>query len=157
MCCRLNDSNFFYKYLIRVKYHYILSSLTSNSPFTWPTTSLESENIVADFLPILWTIDIHSSNASYSASLFVAEKPSLNDFQRWVFQLRLRLALHQTLSNLLPHPHTPSTAIVLMQQLGQLIFHPCDVRLIHFLQGSRRIQRSNLRGSGLWLRYVACI
>ena len=85
MCCKLNDSNFFCKCLIRVKYPCILSSLASNLPFTWPTTSLESENIVADFPPILWTIDIPSSNASYSASLFVVENPSLSNFSTTSF------------------------------------------------------------------------
>ena len=85
MCCRLNDSNFNCRCLIWAKYPCILSSLASNSPFTWSTTSLESENIVADFPPILWTIDIPSNNASYSASLFVAEKPSLNGFSTMSF------------------------------------------------------------------------
>ena len=72
MRCRLNDSNFICRCLIWIKYPCILSSLASNSPFTWTTTSLESENIVANFPPILWTVDIPSNNASYSASLFVA-------------------------------------------------------------------------------------
>ena len=85
MCCRLNDLNFSCRCLIWAKYPCILSSLTSNSPFTWPTTNLESENIVADFPPILWTIDIPSNNASHSASLFVAEKPSLNNFSMMSF------------------------------------------------------------------------
>ena len=62
---------------------------------------------------------------------------ALTTFPQRVFRVRSRLALHQILSNLLPCPRTPSTAMVLVQQLGQLIFHPCDVRLIHFLQGSR--------------------
>ena len=53
MCCRLNDSNFSCRCLIWVKYPCILSSLASNLPFTWPMTSLEFENIVADFPPIL--------------------------------------------------------------------------------------------------------
>ena len=85
MCCRLNDLNFSCRCLIWVKYPCILSSLASNSPFTWSTTNLESENIVANFPLILWTIDIPSNNTSYSASLFVAEKPSLNDFSTMSF------------------------------------------------------------------------
>ena len=84
-CCRLNDSNFSCRCLIWAKYPCILSFLASNSPFTWPTTSLESESIVADFPPILWTINIPSNNALYSASLFVVEKPSLNDFSMMSF------------------------------------------------------------------------
>ena len=79
-CSRLNDSNLDYKCLTWLKYPCILSSLASNSPFTWPTTNLESENIFTAFPPILWTMDIPSSKASYSTSLFVAEKPSLSDF-----------------------------------------------------------------------------
>ena len=80
MCSRLNDSNLGCKCLTWLKYHCILSSLTSNSPFTWPTTSLESKNIFTTFPPILWTMDIPSSKVSYSASLFVVKKPSLSDF-----------------------------------------------------------------------------
>ena len=80
MCSRLNDSNFDCKCLTWLKYPCILSSLVSNLPFTCPMTSLESENIFIAFPPILWTIDIHSSKDSYSASLFMAKKPNLNDF-----------------------------------------------------------------------------
>ena len=53
MCCRLNDSTFIFRCLIWAKYPCILSSLASNLPFTWPMTSLEFENILADFPPIL--------------------------------------------------------------------------------------------------------
>ena len=45
MCNRLNDSNLDCKCLTWLKYPCILSSLASNSPLTWPTTNLESENI----------------------------------------------------------------------------------------------------------------
>ena len=79
-CSRLNNSNFDCKCLTWLKYPCILLSLTSNSPFTWPTTSLESKNIFTAFPPIFWTMDIPSNKTSYSASLFVAEKPSLSDF-----------------------------------------------------------------------------
>ena len=37
--------------LIWSKHHCILSSLASNSPFTWPTTRLESKNKFTAFLP----------------------------------------------------------------------------------------------------------
>ena len=79
-CSRLNDSNLNYKCLARLKYPYILSSLASSLPPTWPTTSLESENIFIAFPPTLWTVEIPFNKASYSVSLFVAEKPNLNDF-----------------------------------------------------------------------------
>ena len=79
-CSRLNNSNFDCKRLTWLKYPCILSSLTSSLPFTWPTTNLKSENIFTVFPPILWTMDIPSNKASYSASLFVAEKPNLKDF-----------------------------------------------------------------------------
>ena len=48
-CSRLNDSNLDCKCLTWLKYPYILSSLASSSPFTWPTTNLESENIFIAF------------------------------------------------------------------------------------------------------------
>ena len=48
-CSRLNNSNFDYKCLTWLKYPCILLSLASNSPFTWPTTSLESKNIFTTF------------------------------------------------------------------------------------------------------------
>ena len=67
-CSRLNDSNLHCKCLTWLKYHCILSSLAYNLPFTWLTTSLESENIFTAFPSILWTMDIPSNKASYSAS-----------------------------------------------------------------------------------------
>ena len=90
MCCKLNNSIFSCRCLILAKYPYILLSLAFNSPFTWPMTNLESENILADFPPIFWTIDIPSNNASHSASLFVAEKPSLNDFSIMSFSIEIK-------------------------------------------------------------------
>ena len=83
-CCTLNDSNLDCKCLTWLKYPCILSSLAFSSPFTWPTTNLESENIFTAFPPILWTMDIPSSKVSYSASLFVAEKPSLSEFSMMI-------------------------------------------------------------------------
>ena len=80
VCSRLNDSNLECKCLTWLKYPCILSSLTSSLPFTWPTINLEFKNIFTIFPPILWTMDIPSSKALYSASLFVAKKPSLSDF-----------------------------------------------------------------------------
>ena len=85
MCNKLKDSNLDYKCLTWLKYPYILTSLASNSPFIWPMTNLEFENISTAFLPILWTIAIPTSRASYSTSLFVAEKPNLNDFSMVIF------------------------------------------------------------------------
>ena len=52
-CSRVKDSNPDCKCLAWLKYPYILSSLASSSPFTWPTTSFESENIFTTFPPIL--------------------------------------------------------------------------------------------------------
>ena len=84
-CNRLKDSNPDCKCLSWLKYPCILSSLAFSSPFTWPITSLESEKIFIVFPPIFWTIDIPTSKASYSVSLFVAEKPSLSDFSLVIY------------------------------------------------------------------------
>ena len=46
------NSNFVCIRLAWLKYSYILVSRASNSSFTWPTTSLESENISTVFPPI---------------------------------------------------------------------------------------------------------
>ena len=80
ICDKLNDSNLDCKCLTWLKYSCILRSLVSNSPWTWPTTNLESENIFTAFSPIFWTMDIPANKASYSASLFMAKKPNLKDF-----------------------------------------------------------------------------
>ena len=80
MCSKLKDSNPDCKCLTWFKYSCILTSLTSNSPFTWPTTNLEFENIFTVFPPIFWTIIIPTNRASYSSSLFMVEKPNLKDF-----------------------------------------------------------------------------
>ena len=85
MCDKLNRSKLGYKRLSWLRYSCILASLASNSPFTWPTTSLKSENISAVFPPIFYTMVIPCNKASYSASLFVAENPSLRDFSIIVF------------------------------------------------------------------------
>ena len=79
-CDKLKRSKFDYRRLIWLKYSCILVSLALNSPFTWPTTNLESENISIAFPPIFYTVVIPCSSASYSASLFMAENPSLRDF-----------------------------------------------------------------------------
>ena len=79
-CDKLKDLNPDYKCLTWLKYSCILWSLASNFPWTWPTTSLESENTSTAFTPIFWTMIIPTSRASYSASLFVAKKPNLKDF-----------------------------------------------------------------------------
>ena len=85
ICNKLKDSNSNCKCLTWFKYSCILTSLASNSPFTWPTINLESENISIDFPPIFCTMTILTNRASYSASLFVAEKSSLNDFSMIIF------------------------------------------------------------------------
>ena len=79
-CDKLKRSKSDCRCLTWLKYSYILVSLAFNSPFTWPTTNLESENISTAFPPIFCTMAIPCNNASYSASLFVAENPSLRDF-----------------------------------------------------------------------------
>ena len=80
ICDKLKDSNPECKCLTWFKYSYILRSLASNSPWTWPTTSPESENISTAFPPIFWTMVIPTGKVSYSTSLFVAEKSNLKDF-----------------------------------------------------------------------------
>ena len=84
------ESNSDCRYLTWLRYPYILSSFASNSPFTWPTTSLESENTFTDFPPILWTMAIPINIASYLASLFVAEKSNLKDFSTMTFSGDIR-------------------------------------------------------------------
>ena len=85
MCIRLNDSKLDCICLTWLKYPCILSSLASSLPFTWPTINLESKNIFTAFPPILWTMDIPSSRALYSASLFVTKKPSFSDFSMVIY------------------------------------------------------------------------
>ena len=85
MCDKLNRSKPDRRRLTWLRYSCILASLASNFPFTWPTTSLESENISNIFPPIFCTMVIPYNKASYSASLFVAENPSLRDFSMIVF------------------------------------------------------------------------
>ena len=79
MCDKLNRSKLGHRRLTWLRYFCILTSLASDSPFTWPTTSLESENISTIFPPIFCTKAIPCNKASYSASLFVAGNPSLRD------------------------------------------------------------------------------
>ena len=80
ICCKMKDSKLDYKCLAWLKYPCTLKSLASNPPFTWPTTNLESENASATFPPIFWIMAILTYKVSYSALLFVAEKPKLKDF-----------------------------------------------------------------------------
>ena len=49
ICDKLKDSNIDCKCLTWLNYSCILRSLTSNSPWTWPTSSLESEHISIAF------------------------------------------------------------------------------------------------------------
>ena len=51
-CNKSKDSNSVCMRLTWPKYSYNLASRASNSPFTWPTTSVESENISSAFPPI---------------------------------------------------------------------------------------------------------
>ena len=135
MCSRLKDSNSDCKFLTWLKYPCILSSLASSSPFTCPTTSLESENIFAAFPPILWTMDIPSSKASYSDSLFVAEKPNLNDFSMVSFS-------GETSTSPTPDPFWFTAPLTYTFQwngscgaIKPTPFHPCPVLLSHSLTG----------------------
>ena len=50
ICSKLKDSNPDCNYLIWFKYSCILTSLASNSPFTWPTTNLKSKTSSLPFL-----------------------------------------------------------------------------------------------------------
>ena len=77
MCDKLNRSKLGRRHLTWLRYSCILTFLASISPFTWPTTSLEPENISTTFPPIFCTMAIPYNKASYSALLFVAGKPSL--------------------------------------------------------------------------------
>ena len=85
MCCKLKDLKPDYKLLTLLRYPCILVSRASNSPLTWPTISLEYENISIVFPPIFWTIEIPTNKVSYSASLFVAKKSNLKDFSIMIF------------------------------------------------------------------------
>ena len=85
ICCKVKDLNLDCKCLTWFKYSSILKSLASNSPFTWLTTNLESENTSTVLPPIFWTIAIPTNKALYSASLFVAEKINLKDFLIIIF------------------------------------------------------------------------
>ena len=65
-CDKLKRSKSDCKHLTWLKYFCILASLASNSPFTWPTTNLESENISTAFPSIFCTMSIPCNKASYS-------------------------------------------------------------------------------------------
>ena len=135
MCSRLKDSNPDYKCLTWLKYPCILSSLASSSPFTWPTTSLEFENIFTDFPPILWTMDIPSNKVSYSASLFMAENYNLNDFSMVSFLGEIRTSPTPESLWFAHHQRIPSRIKVLARRLCKPIFHPCFVLLLLLLMG----------------------
>ena len=90
MCDKLNRSKLGRRRLTWLRYSCILTSLASISPFTWPTTSLESENISTTFPPIFYTMAIPCNKASYSASLFVAENPGLRDFSMMALSGEIR-------------------------------------------------------------------
>ena len=90
ICNKLKDSNCDCKFLTWFKYPCILTYLASNFPFTCPMTNLESENISIAFPPIFCTMAIPTNRASYSASMFVVEKSSLNDFSMVIFSRDIR-------------------------------------------------------------------
>ena len=85
MCSKSKESNLDYRHLTWLRYPCILSSFASNSVFTWPMTSLESKKSFTNFPSIFWTMAIPINKASYSASLFVAEKSNLRDFSIMAF------------------------------------------------------------------------
>ena len=80
ICDKSRNSNFVCIRLTWPKYSCIIASRASNSLFTWPITSLESENISTVFPPIFWTITIPINKVSYFTLLFVAEHQS-----QWFF------------------------------------------------------------------------
>ena len=90
MCDKLNRSKLGRRRLTWLRYSCILTSLASIFPFTWPTTSLESENIFTTFPPIFCTMAIPCNKASYLASLFVVENPSLKDFSMVALSREIR-------------------------------------------------------------------
>ena len=148
MCNRLKDSNSDCKWLTWLKYPCILLSLASNSPFTWPTTNLEFENIFTAFLPILWTMTVPISRASYSTSLFVPKNPNLNDFSMVIFMGETGTSPLWILFDSLCHQHIPSKLKVLIGWLCQPIFHLCVVFLPLSQMGIQRTRPLNLQGPG---------
>ena len=112
-CNKLKKLKFDCKRLTWLKYFCILASLASNSPFTWPTTNLESENISTAFPPIFCTMANPCNKASYLVSLFVVENPSLRDFSMIVFSRDTRTAPFWIPFDLLRHQRTPSNMGVL--------------------------------------------
>ena len=132
MWSRLNDSNFDCRNLTWVKYPCILSSLASNSPPTWLTTSLEFENIFMAFPPIFWTMDIPSNTAKPHTQphCLWPRIPILMISHWWASRARPKLAPLQSPFNLPHHQHIPSRREVLAGRLCQPIFHPCFMLLI---------------------------
>ena len=124
-CDALKDSKSNRKCLTWFRYPYILTSLASSSPFTWPTTNLEFKNTSTAFPPIFCTMAIPCNEVSYSASLFVAKNPSLRDFSVVILLGDIRTSPTRTLFGLLRHQHTSSNVRALARRLCQPIFHPC--------------------------------
>ena len=146
ICSKLKDLNPNYKCLTWFKYSCILTSLASNSPLTWPTTNLESENISTAFLPIFWTMAIPANRALCSASLFMVEKPSLKDFSVVTFLGDSRTSPSPKPLDLLRHQHIPSRIKAPVRRPCQLIFHPCPTSPPLLLLGIQRTRLPNLRG-----------
>ena len=156
-CIRLKELKRVRKRLAWTKYSCILSSLASNSPFTCPTTGLESENMFMDFPPNFSTIDIPSNRASYSTSLFVAEKPSLSDFSMVIPLGEIRMSSTQSPFDLLRCQHMLSNRWVLAERLCRPIFCLCLVSLPLLLVRVQQTQLPDPRGPSPSQRCEACI
>ena len=92
-CDKLKNSKSDCKRLTWLKYSYILTSLAFSSPFTWPTINLEFEKTSTAFPTIFCTMAIPCNKASYLASLFMIENPSLNNFSMVIFSGDIKTSL----------------------------------------------------------------
>ena len=156
MCYKLKDSNPNYKCLIWLKYYCILPSLTSNSPWTWPTTSIESENISTAFPPIFWNMVIPTNGVSYSASLLWPKSLISRISQLWSSWEISGPAPLQILYNSLYYQHILFRTKVLVRKPTQSIFHPCPASPFSLLMGIQQTWPTNQQGLDPWQRYEAC-
>ena len=85
ICNKLKYSNPDYKCLTWFKYSCILRSLASNSPWTWPTTSLESEKISTTFPLIFWTIVTLPTEFHTQPHCLWPRRPIVRISQSWSF------------------------------------------------------------------------
>ena len=133
ICDKLKNSNFVCIHLTWPKYSCILASRASNFPFTWSTTSVESENIFTVFPPIFWTIAIAINKISYSASLFVVENPNRNDFSMVIFLGDTRI--RPTWSPLVCHSihiYSPRWGVLCGDQANRFFIHAMPLYLYFF-------------------------